>query len=308
MKNPRKYLTKSIFKIGLECPRKLFYHKKKDEYLDSTVEDTFLQALAEGGYQVGALAKLKYPDGVDIDTLDYDEALKQTQELLKKDNVVIFEAAFQYKDFFVRSDIVVKRGNSLKLIEVKSKSLQASSFREDILASRPAPPAGKIRLKSTWLSYLYDIAFQTWVARMAHPKLSVSSFLMGLDKESINKEPNLHEMFLIDKSSGRTEIKLTRQPSKNFKGFEILTEQDVSTFIDDIIDGNEVSEFHVPGSLPQKAEALAKIYLKNEKFPAAKATSSSCKGCQFRGTSPTLKSGFDECWTEVMNIQSDNGR
>ena len=51
-----RYLTKSRFKLAAECPRKLFYVGKKG-HRDTKQEDTFLQALADGGFQVGELAK-----------------------------------------------------------------------------------------------------------------------------------------------------------------------------------------------------------------------------------------------------------
>jgi len=50
-----RYLTKSRYKIGLECPTKLFYTRKK-EYPDKSQEATFLAALADGGFQVGQAA------------------------------------------------------------------------------------------------------------------------------------------------------------------------------------------------------------------------------------------------------------
>jgi len=59
MPRPR-YLTKSRFKLALECPVKLFYTGKED-YANSKLEDSFLMALAEGGIQVGELAKQYYP-------------------------------------------------------------------------------------------------------------------------------------------------------------------------------------------------------------------------------------------------------
>jgi len=71
-----KYLTKSKFKLAAECPTKLFY-TGKTEYANTSLDNPFLEALAEGGFQVGELAKLYYPGGHNIDTLNYDEALKQ---------------------------------------------------------------------------------------------------------------------------------------------------------------------------------------------------------------------------------------
>ena len=87
-----RYLTKSRFKLAAECPRKLYYTGKPD-CVDRSIEDSFLAALAEGGYQVGELACLMYPDGIRIDTLEHQKALDDTAELLKRDEVTIFEAA-----------------------------------------------------------------------------------------------------------------------------------------------------------------------------------------------------------------------
>jgi len=56
-----RYLTKSKFKLALECPTKLFYCDKK-EYLNRKLDDEFLENLAKGGFQVGKLAKLYFPD------------------------------------------------------------------------------------------------------------------------------------------------------------------------------------------------------------------------------------------------------
>ena len=44
--------TKTIFNEALSCPTKLFY-TKNEEYENQQKEDTFLEALAKGGYQVG---------------------------------------------------------------------------------------------------------------------------------------------------------------------------------------------------------------------------------------------------------------
>jgi hypothetical protein len=68
MSGPR-YLTKSCFKLGLDCSAKLFYTKKK-EYLDSKMDDSFLKVLTEGRYQIGEITKCNHTGGHDIATLD----------------------------------------------------------------------------------------------------------------------------------------------------------------------------------------------------------------------------------------------
>jgi hypothetical protein len=45
-----RYLTKSRYKIGLNCPTKLYY-TGKPEYPDKRKSDSFLEALAEGGFK-----------------------------------------------------------------------------------------------------------------------------------------------------------------------------------------------------------------------------------------------------------------
>ena len=105
-----KYLTKSRFKQGIECPTKLFYTNKKDKYANASNSDSFLQSLAEGGFQVGELAKFYFHDNPIEESITIEssgkEAVKETQERLsQKGRVVIAEAAFKFNNLFVRVDI-----------------------------------------------------------------------------------------------------------------------------------------------------------------------------------------------------------
>ena len=92
-----KPLTKTRFKLGLECPNKLYFTSKK-EYANQSLDDSFLQALAKGGFQVEALARLHYPDGIFIDTenYQYDKATEFTQKQLEKD--VVFVETYGYNN------------------------------------------------------------------------------------------------------------------------------------------------------------------------------------------------------------------
>ncbi len=81
MPSPR-YLTKSRFKLAVECSTKLYYTGKK-EYPDQKINDKFLEALAHGGFQVGELAKCYFPGGVMIDDLDYEIALAKRHHCWK---------------------------------------------------------------------------------------------------------------------------------------------------------------------------------------------------------------------------------
>ena len=126
-----KVLSKSRFKLGLECPNKLYFTGNKS-YANKKSEDTFLLALAKGGFQVEELARMHYPGGVFIDTenYEYEKAFQLTQEALLKENVVIYEAAFLVNNYFIRTDILVKTGNKIRLIEVKAKSFNSTNEYE----------------------------------------------------------------------------------------------------------------------------------------------------------------------------------
>jgi len=108
-----RYLTKSKFQLAMECPTKLYYDGKP-EYSNLKSDDSFLQALAEGGYQIAALAKAYYENGIEIKATDNEQALKETAELLKQDSVTLFEAAIRFDNLFIRVDILLKEKDHRK--------------------------------------------------------------------------------------------------------------------------------------------------------------------------------------------------
>jgi hypothetical protein len=69
-----RYLTKSRFTLAVECPTKLYY-TGKPKYANRLADDEFMAALAEGGFQVGELAKLMHPGGIEITSLGNEIAL-----------------------------------------------------------------------------------------------------------------------------------------------------------------------------------------------------------------------------------------
>ena len=148
------YLTKSRFKTALNCPTKLYYGTKGNNYHDNKAEDPFMMALAEGGYQVGELAKFLISDnpvkeGISINELDYDISLAKTAEKRKiGDKVAIAEAAFKYKDLFVRTDLFLEERDFIKLYEVKAKSWDPSvSFLKN---NNRGKNKGRITIDGEW--------------------------------------------------------------------------------------------------------------------------------------------------------------
>ena len=89
-----KVLSKSRFKLGLECPNKLFFTSNK-EYANQKSENPFMKALASGGFQVEELARLHYPEGILIkdpkehDKYDYFDLSNQTKSATIQNSILL---------------------------------------------------------------------------------------------------------------------------------------------------------------------------------------------------------------------------
>ena len=281
-----RYLTKSRFKLAMECPTKLYY-TGKEEYINQNIDDPFLIALAEGGFQVGELAKHYSAGGYDIETLDYDEALRITNELLSKDKVIIYEAAILYEKFFIRTDILVKNGRNIELIEVKAKS--ADDFYN------------KSGIKPEWKPYLLDVAFQKYVVAKAFPDYKVTAYLMLADKDAKCPTDGLNQKFRIIEEDGRKKIKVSDKLSEEDLSPPILCKikaEDACRIIysDDYEFKNNVLCFS------ELINTFAEYYHKDIKIRTG--ISKACKCCEFIATEDEIKagykSGFHVCWKEAL--------
>ena len=141
------YISKSDFKVSRECATKLYY--KKLDYPNTNEKNEYLQLLAEGGYIVGKMAQLIYPNGIEIQSeRGSSDALNETENLLKQENVTLFEPAIWINNKLIRIDILEKKGNVFNLIEVKAKSFDGELGNEQFWNKR----SGEI--KTDWQAYV----------------------------------------------------------------------------------------------------------------------------------------------------------
>ncbi len=288
-----RYLTKSRFKLAIECPTKLFYTNKREEYKDSMADDEFLTMLAEGGYQVGELAKKRYPDGVEIHDTDHAIAEAKTRELLQQENVVLFEPAIRLGKFFIRIDILVKKGNLFEIIEVKAKSYNSQS---------PEIENARGNVSSGMLPYMQDIAFQTWVLRQSYPHSDIHSYLMMPDKAVKAPVDGVNQMFKITQSK---DIETEVPDGVDIKALaeSLLAKVPVDRYVDQILN-SELDYPGGPGSLTDAAIGWAEAYEQDLKI--APVIGAHCGGCQFKASPDNgLKSGFYECWKAATGISEE---
>jgi hypothetical protein len=297
-----RYLTKSRFKLAVECPTKLYYTGKPKAYADTNQDDDFLIALAEGGFQVGELAKLMHPGGQEVASTHHEEALDRTRRLLAQDDVTLFEAAIGHSNLFARVDILRKDGDQVDLIEVKAKSFDStnpSAFRQK---------SGGI--KKDMLPYLQDVAFQRHVMSLAFPHLKIRCFLMLADKSKTCTVDGLNQKFRISRTvDGRARVQVVPGTGASNIGEPILSIVDVDDLVDQIL-RDPLAAPGATGSLAQLAQSWSEQYRSDIKIDPV--IGAHCAKCEFRAMTGAsdLKSGFHECWRTALNwtdAQIDEG-
>jgi len=290
-KSPR-YLTKSRFKLGSECPTKLYYTRKKKQYADRKQDDSFLAALAEGGFQVGELAKLYFPGGHDITTLDYEESLRQTNEFLTQKNVIIYEAAIRYENLFIRADVLVKKGSQIHLIEVKAKSCDPSDTNFFV-----GKNGGLVK---GWIPYLEDVAFQRYVIGNAFSEFEVRASLMLADKSATCSVDGLNQKFKITTDGdGRKGVSVSKNISEADLSSKLLCVVPVDELCDRIENLDGVGDvLDLP--FEKRIQYLSEYYARDEKIHSS--ISMACGRCEFDCDEGNdgLKSGKKECFKKQL--------
>jgi hypothetical protein len=316
------FLTKSLFKLALECPSKLYYVKHREhKFFDASQDNDFLQSLAEGGQQIGELAKFKYHDDpvgqkITVDSLDHIKAVEQTQEMLfTGSRVVIAEAAFKHENFFIRVDLLIKDETSrtIDLIEVKSKSVTDDAVAQGFRNTR-----GKF--SASWLPYLYDVTYQTMVARLAMPGYVIRPKLLLIDGQKVCSVDGLHQQFPIgiqkdDQGRVRSVVKPRRGLRKEEVGhLDLLREVDVGDVVNVLLSQPINNPEHIPNHATQSLNGFAywasDLLKKRQRF--FQGVSKTCKSCQFRApVGSALESGLHECWKEAIAnglLQGDSSK
>ena len=299
-------LTKSLFTTSLGCPRKLYYAVHREEYDNTNSDNDFMRSLAEGGIQVGALARHYYRSKYRsfgyhyIETKNKKEALRQTAEAMSEQNVVIAEAAFESDGCFVRADIMVKRGETIQLIEVKSSSLHQKD------ADKISEITKRGEVNSAYRHYIYDLAFQKYVIEKALGK-DVEGYLMLINTDKACDVDGLNSMVRINTKTHEVDVSGLDNytPSPN-EGDWLLLPCDMNMVCEEIIANSTAEQADYMGAkftdyVDMLVESLT------DDTALAPRLSSQCKGCEFR-SEDLARSGFHRCWKECAGFSDEDFR
>lgn len=275
------FLTKSAFAEALSCPTKLYYFLLG--YPKSTDENEYLELLAQGGFIIGALAQLKFPDGILMERTGNSQGdFEKTKELISRGDCTLFEATIISGQSLAITDILERKGNTLYLTEVKSKSFDGS----ENVSSDTLFRTKKGKISSEWLEYLYDVVFQYAVLKKAFPNFQIRPSLMLVDKSKKTTLDNLAGHFSIAQAEGqRPEVSVFGDKEELAKGAQILTSIDVSSEVGELLPMVE-----------EKITYFEDILQKGKKVLPTRGVV--CRDCEYRGENLN-PSGYGECWNDI---------
>ncbi|MEY2923388.1 MAG: hypothetical protein RL108_2014, partial [Bacteroidota bacterium] len=222
-----------------------------------------------------------------------------TQQALLLENVVIYEAAFLVDNFFIRTDILVKKGNHIRLIEVKAKSFNPNN-KNIFIGSRGG-------LVSSWKPYLFDLAFQKYVAKTTYPGFDFETYFMMADKSKKATIDGLNQLFRVPANGNpRTDI-IKKISSIEEVGESVLSEINVDDIVNAIL--SDHYKYYDNLGFHEAIKLFRNSYLESQ-YINWETNFSTCKKCEFKASIKEKQegkfSGFEYCFKKQHNWSDDN--
>lgn len=283
------YFTRHLFGAGIECPTKLYYYAQ--HYPENKQSRPFIEHAIYNKRLLTALARSAYPHGFFIDEYSIQKAAKKTQQLLSKEEVVLFDAIFEHQKMMVRLPIVRKTGDQLTAYFVRTKAFHSRKHR---LTDKHG------RINSKWRKYLLDFAYQIYLIERNWPDADIKAILVMPEKTGVSDTDNLPFLLRPLKKNETSEpISLSNQ--------ELLAKLDVTDLITKISRDTDFADEH----LPQSTFEETITYLRDLYFNGCKEkprVGLKCKSCEFRIEDDRLRkgtqSGFNACWEPEIEAEN----
>ncbi len=292
-------LSKSDFIRARDCAAKLYF--RENGYPDARGNDPYLAMLAEGGYMVEALAKARYRDGIQLEYGgDVAANFARTRAALEAPNVTLFEATLLVGRRQARVDILEKRGNVLRVIEVKAKSFDGTEHARQVAQNRSGVFLTKkqpYRINSDWDDKLADLTFQVVLLEQVMPGCVIQPVLALVDKSKaagLDNVPGYFELVRRPSSDGTMRLHTGRYigSAEDLEQLDLVTEVDVA---------REVAIMHDDiAELALRFEA--RLDAEFEAHTVGVELGSHCDKCEFRTPGET-QSGFGKCWGDLAGAQ-----
>jgi len=309
------YLSKSTFIRGYDCPVRIRHAVERLASLKE--ENDFLRMLAEGGFQFELLVRHAWP-GTELrgDIRDprgaHDATVKELRRLLTAGGGVLHEATLVHAECAARIDMIRVHPDRIELCEIKAKSFDGPAGRVPAreIVDGSDRIIGREGVRSKWLRYVADVAFQQWVAKGAlaaeglgalqvHPRLIVAN------KNSECGEFDSFENIVIDAERAMesrritaADLKWVNVPPAGFRS-PIIVEVDVSEAVRRLRTESAKSKSRewLGASLDKMAKDASAIAAGSMTIDPKRERGFKCRDCEFRASDDRQpESGFSKCW------------
>ena len=144
-----KYLTKSLYMSGQQCPRLLWFSSRHQlPELSLYDQHKFAQ-----GRDFEKYVKKLFPDGIDLSNLNHGENIKETQNLIRQSKT-IFEACMVYKNLFFKGDIFEPSADGWNLYEMKASTKVKDEHIPDLAFQKYVCEKNGIKIKNCFIKYI----------------------------------------------------------------------------------------------------------------------------------------------------------
>lgn len=271
-----KHLNKTDYQRFTTCPAAAWHAWKGKASKND--DDAFLDFLADEGQVIGQSAKRLFRGASEITERDTLQAADATREALLKSDITLFEGCVLAGNFLARPDVLIRDGQRLFLIEVKSKAGNLQAHMEGRMLINMH---GDIR--AAWRDYVRDLAFQTVVVRRAYPDLEVIPYLLLPESNTLAA---LEEVEAV-RTSDFDGIDIDEDEIRQRRSKSILKFFPAKKAIEHVFQGTEL--------MMNKMEQA----WKSGECPEA-PLKYQCRNCEFRlsnGDDPS--DGFHACWHDL---------
>ncbi|NMF59628.1 DUF2779 domain-containing protein [Pseudanabaena yagii] len=305
------YLTKSDLKTARSCSTKLYYKKLGYPTVDRV--DAYTRILGDGNFIISKIGHLLYPEGIYISAnLNSDESIanaaQETISYLQQENVVLFEPVLYASYKLARADILVKQGDRIEIIEIRSKGFD-STAHDDLVKYRNL---SLFRNKRTgqvggeWRYIIEDVAYQVGILQemlttsLPTLKAEIHPYLLVPDKAKTTQIDNLASYFQLQR------ISTHRNSFSKFNGITVQFTGDLQAIQNDqlltkVSIATEVSEL-VTYTINSAQKYIT--YLIEQSPELFAPLSKSCKSCEYRASDRDPRDGFKECWGDLADVEN----
>jgi len=308
-------LSKSTFIRGYDCPIRIRH--AVDRRASNTERNEFLRLLAEGGFQFEFLVRHAFPGqeiNVDIrdPELSHAATVDAIRNLLSAGGGVLHQATLSYGGCVARIDMLSILPDAMDLCEINAKSFECpdGTSASDSVINGDAVMMGHQGVRTKWLRYVADVAFQSWVAERALAASGIGALvvrprLVLVNKKAICSEFDAFGNIAFDAARcvdaqrvTSADMRWVKEPPGQFRS-QLILEIDVSNAVRALRTGPAMSRaaaWRQKGIDGMALDAVA-ILAGTLEVDSATERGIKCRDCEFRASDAARPlSGFDLCW------------